>query len=115
MTDVGCADFEDAGRDWADMPYLEAMARIGDYFLRDPSPFVNIPGMLMMRTFNAVHANALQDVREILDALARGAGASALFLSWSIGAILRGLRAARWQVLPKILCIDAFAILLFLK
>jgi len=103
MTDVGCADFGDAGLDLEDLPYLEAMARIGDYFLRDPSPFVNILGMLMMRTFNAAHANALQDVREMKDALARGAGASALFLSWSIEAILRGPGAARWQVLPKML------------
>jgi len=103
MTDVGCTDFDDAGRDWEDLPYLEAMARIGDYFLCGPSPSVNISGRLMMLTFNAAHANALQDAREIPDALARGAGASALFLSWSIGAILRGPRAARWQVLPKIL------------
>ena len=64
-TDIGCADFDDAGRDWAHLPYLEAMARIGDYFLRDPIPCVNISGRLMMRTFNAAHANALQDAREI--------------------------------------------------
>jgi len=103
-TDVCCetSDFDDANRDWGDMLYFEATSLIGDYFLRDPSPFVRGLEVQMMRMFNTALANELHAVRRIQDAQARGAGASALFLSWHVRAILSGVNAAWWQVLPEI-------------
>ena len=89
---------------WGDLSNLEATGRIGDYFLRDQSPFVNGAEVQLMRMFNAACENELHVVRQIKDAQARGAGASALFLSWHIEAILgpRDPNAARWQVLKSL-------------
>lgn len=99
------ADSEDADRtdrNWGDLSYLEATGRLGDYLLRDPSPFVRGAEVQLMRMFNAARTNELQDVREMPDVRTRNAGASALFISWHIGAVLSGPNAVRWQVLTKI-------------
>jgi len=77
------------------------MGRIGDYFLREPSPFVHGAEVELIRMFYAARENELQDVRKLPIVKVRNAGASALFLSWHIGAVLGGPNAARWQVLPK--------------
>jgi len=102
-----CADSEDADRtdrNWGDLSYSEATGRIGDYFLRDPSPFVNGAEVQLMRMFNAARENELHVVRQMQDVHAQGAGASALFLSWHIEAILGPCdpNAARWQVLKSL-------------
>jgi len=102
-TDIAklCADSDDADRNWGDLLYLDAMGRIGDYFLREPSPFVHGAEVELIRMFYAARENELQDVRKLPIVKVRNAGASALFLSWHIGAVLGGPNAARWQVLPK--------------